>query len=237
MDESLTQSSLGPYPTLTSSETIAFRERVLTIDKYRPRYPWHGTSDPYAVFVAEVLLRKTRASDVLPKYDALVSSFPAVRVLASADVEAVRKLVRPLGLPRRADTLVEAARMVVEGHGGVFPNDARRLTRLPGVGRYIANAILCIGFGQSRPMLDEGVGRLLRRYLGVSKKSTTSADSALWNWADTLFSSCANPPAFNLSLIHLSKAVCKPRAPSCSECPLKEGCSYALKAGDAQTED
>ena len=126
----------------------------------RPQGPFH-------VLVAEVLLRRTQAERVVGPYLDLTERYPDTQDMASADVAWLREWFRPLGLVGRADLLVDAAKKVVQEHGGEVPRDLTEVESLPGMGRYSARALLCIAYGRAVPMVDESSGRLLRRLLGL----------------------------------------------------------------------
>lgn len=226
------QDDVKTYRRLGGKDTARFRSRIEFWSKAsRKAFPWHYCGDPYRVFVAEVLVRKTRAADAVGVYESLVGRYPTAESLASADIRQLRALIRPVGLPNRADVLREGCRWVVREFGGVFPSDPGALMRWKGVGRYTANAIACLAFDRSYPMVDEAVGRLVRRWLGVDATRTASSDSELWSWVAGMIPSreCRE---FNLALLHVSSEVCKPARPSCGRCPLRSECVFAAAKQD-----
>ena len=111
-------------------------------------FPWRDTTNPFHVLVAEVLLRQTQAWRVAGPYLQLIDMYPDPQSLADADVESLRKWFRPLGLVKRADRLIECARILVRKYGGQVPQGLQELEALPGIGRYSARAILCTAFGR-----------------------------------------------------------------------------------------
>ena len=119
------------------------------------------------MLVAEVLLRRTQAERVAGPYLDLVARYPYARDMADADVAWLREWFRPLGLVSRADLLIDAAKAILEKHGGEVPRELAEIESLPGLGRYSARAVLCLAHGGAVPMIDESSGRLLRRLLGT----------------------------------------------------------------------
>ncbi len=156
--------------------------------------PWRQTRDPYAILVSEVMLQQTQVARVLPRYLAWMRRWPTVEALARAPVaEAIRRW-QGLGYNRRAVFLHQAARQVAD-HG--WPDD---LTRLPGVGRYTADALACFAFGRPVLPVDVNVGRVLAR-------SGLAFDHQ-----------CAH------ALMDLGATVCLARVPRCRRCPLAAAC-------------
>jgi len=196
-------------------------------ETYGRVYPWRQESNPYYVLIAESLLRKTRARDVLGVYTTLISNYPTISDLARADVRELELAIAPLGLPSRAQLLHEAARKIVDDFAGIVPNDYKTLIRLPGIGRYTASAILCLGYGKHVAMVDEGVGRVLRRLNNIPKQHPAYEDRKLWAIAESLLPKEPDKvKKHNLALIDLAALVCRPKAPKCYSCPLKEECRY-----------
>lgn len=195
--------------------------------KYGRDFPWRNTADPFAVLVAEVLLRQTQAPRVVATYKEIVSLYPDAASLVGADLSWLKRLFIPLGLFSRSQYLVRIAKRLVEFHKGEVPSDESALRALPGVGRYATNAILCLAFGKPVPMVDEAVGRLLRRVLGLSCVTPAYEDSGLWRIAGSLVPQ-ENPKAFNLGLLDIATILCRKRKPNCNECPLTSVCEYSL---------
>ncbi len=187
-------------------------------------FPWRDATNPFHILLAEVLLRQTQAPRVVGPYTELVNMYPDPEALATADVNALRKWFRPLGLVRRADHLVECARYIVRKYEGQVPRDVKKLESLPGIGRYSARAILCMAFRHPEPMVDEGSGRVLRRVLGYEETGPAYMDKALISAAKEAVPRTSGRE-FNLGLIDIAAAHCHTRNPCCRKCPLLEHCS------------
>ena len=127
--------------------------------------PWRREVDPYRVLVSELMLVQTTVNAVIPYYERFLRQFPDVQALARAHEDEVLKAWEGLGYYRRARQLHAAARKIVEDHGGEVPRDLAALRSLPGVGRYIAGAILSFAFDQPAPIVEANSQRVLARLL------------------------------------------------------------------------
>jgi len=215
--------------TYTSSKAWAEEFTRITLDWFNAHgctFPWRTTSNPFHILVAEILLRQTQAKRVAGPYQELVSRYPDAHALAEADVEELRDWFGPLGLFKRANYLVKAAKEIAGNYCGEIPNNIEALLRLPGVGTYSARAIHCLAFGSSVPMIDESSGRLLRRVLGLGYKGPAFADRRLFEKVEVTFAG-AITKSFNLGLLDLAVQHCRPKSPDCPECPLHDLCTHA----------
>jgi A/G-specific adenine glycosylase len=212
----------------------AFAGRLLDWFARRSRdLPWRRERTPYRVWVAEVMLQQTRAETVVPYYERFLESFPTVEELADAPLEEVLKAWEGLGYYARARNLHAAARRVVAGLGGQFPDTFEGLLALPGVGRYIGGAVASIAFGQDVAAVDGNARRVLCRVFEVREDVTRSG---VQRKLDTLAAGLLPPGragAFNEALMELGATVCTPRAPLCDRCPLRDLCR-AYAAGDPE---
>lgn len=187
--------------------------------------PWRRRRDPYAIWVAEVMLQQTRVETVIPYYERFLARFPTLLDLAAASLEEVLKAWEGLGYYARARHLHRAARTLVKDHGGSFPQTLSGWRQLPGVGSYIAAAVLSIAFGQDLPAIDGNAARVLARLFAIEEDPRRPAGRRrLQALAERLL-----PPGqagdFNQALMDLGAILCTPRAPRCSECPLRAFCA------------
>jgi A/G-specific adenine glycosylase len=195
--------------------------------------PWRRTSDPYAIWVSEVMLQQTQVKTVVPYWERWVRVLPTVQALARARPEKVLKLWEGLGYYTRARNLRRAAKVIVERSGGRFPEELNEVLSLPGVGRYTAGAICSIAFNQPTPVLDGNVTRVLTRVFGIARDPRErEATALLWRLAEELVQHAAaiqrdgerHCSALNQALMELGAVVCTPRQPRCDECPLRSRC-------------
>jgi len=200
-------------------------------DRCARALPWRGERAPYRIWLSEVMLQQTQTETVKGYYARFLSAFPDVTVLAAADEQTVLKLWEGLGYYSRARNLHAAARIVAGELGGVFPDSAEGLRKLPGIGPYAANAIASIAYGEPAPALDGNQARVLSRVLAWEEVVRPPFD--LLSPATALIDK-ARPGDYNQALMDLGSAVCTPRAPKCDACPVAGHCRAF--AGDAAME-
>ena len=159
----------APVDASLDSKTAARIRRGLLgwFDRNRRDLPWRRTSDPYQIWLSEVMLQQTQVATVVPYYRRFLKRFPTVRVLAAAELDEVLRLWAGLGYYARARSLHRAALRVVDVHGGRFPADVDELLQLPGVGRYTAGAVASIAFGVRAAVVDGNVARVLSRLFAI----------------------------------------------------------------------
>lgn len=186
--------------------------------------PWRRDRDPYRILVSETMLVQTTVAAVIPYFERFLARFPTVRALAEADEADVLKAWEGLGYYRRARQLHAAAKAVVSDHGGLVPDDAGAILALPGVGRYIAGAVLSFAFDRAAPIVEANTQRVLARLLAWPDDLSKSASQArLWQAAERLVPA-EKPGRFNQAFMELGATVCTPRAPMCLICPVAPEC-------------
>jgi len=209
----------------TIARAATLRARLLRWYRRRARdLPWRATSDPYAIWVSEVMLQQTRVETVVPYYRRFLERFPDVGALAAADEDAVLAAWSGLGYYRRARSLREGARAIVERHGGRLPASLEALRALPGIGRYTAGAIASIAFDRREPVVDGNVRRVLSRLAGPGPGDAPPPERALWEIAAALVDG-PSPGDLNQAVMELGATVCTPRAPTCRACPVRTDCA------------
>ena len=192
--------------------------------KHQRQLPWRETKDPYRVWLSEVMLQQTQVKTVVPYYNRFLAAFPDVDRLAGADPQAVLKLWEGLGYYRRAHNLMAAARKVVQEWDGRLPDRRDAFRRLPGVGDYIANAVMSIAFHQPWAVVDGNVKRVLARLFRLDDPvNRSAAHPRFQDIADRLLDT-ADPATHNQALMELGALVCTPRQPNCDTCPLSTHC-------------
>lgn len=190
----------------------------------RRHLPWRETMDPYAIWVSEVMLQQTQVATVIPYYNRFMDRFPGVRHLARADLQDVLKRWEGLGYYSRARHLHRAAGVVVSRHHGKVPDDPEAFRALPGVGDYIAAAVLSIAFGRVIPVIDGNVKRVLSRLLEIDTPVNQNGSHKLF-LAPAQALICPRQPAdHNQGMMELGALVCRPKNPECAICPLAEAC-------------
>jgi A/G-specific adenine glycosylase len=186
--------------------------------------PWRKTRDPYRVWISEIMLQQTQVATVIPYYERFMAAFPDESSLAAGSEQEVLRLWEGLGYYRRARNLHAAAKAIVAEHGGKFPRTVEAVRKLPGIGRYTANAILSIALDQRLPILEANTVRLHCRLLAFrGDPATTAAAKLLWEFAEAILP-LRDTGRFNQALMELGSLVCVPRSPACGECPLADLC-------------
>ncbi len=210
-------------------------EKILTAllawyDRYKRDLPWRQTTDPYHIWVSEILAQQTRITALLPYYRRFVGQFPTVEALAAAQEDDVLKAWEGLGYYARAKNLQKAAGIVTTQYYGRLPDSFDALVRLPGIGAYTAGAILSIAFEQAVPAVDGNVLRVFARVedddidivTPKAKEKATAFVAGLMNEMAAKGQSRAG--ALTQALMELGALVCLPKTPRCIECPLAQVC-------------
>jgi A/G-specific adenine glycosylase len=196
--------------------------------------PWRRTTDPYAIWISEIMLQQTQVATAGPYYERFVRRFPTVEKLARARLDTVLKQWEGLGYYSRARNLHRAAQEIVARFGGHLPTTKDDLLTLPGVGAYTAGAVASIAFGRREPVVDGNVIRVLCRLCRIQDDPKKSAvRKEIWALAEQLLPA-ARPGDFNQALMELGSEICLPRNPRCDTCPLRAMCQARLHGDQAK---
>ena len=187
-------------------------------------YPWRENQDPYKVLVAEVLLHRTRADQVVPLYEAFLRRFPDAGSLARSTPYELVELFRSVGLHWRWKLLHAMAVELGESFDGQIPEDFEMLVSLPGISHYIASAVRCFAFGKPDVILDTNTVRVLGRLLGLTV-TDSSRRSRLFKTILEQLIDHEHPREFNFALIDLAAQICRSSSPLHDKCCLKNYCS------------
>jgi DNA (cytosine-5)-methyltransferase 1 len=197
-----------------------FRDQLLAWHAERGRsYPWRSGAAPWHVLMAEMCLHRTRADQVLPVYERLVELAPTPAELLG-NAELALQAMLPLGLRWRAKNIVAVAETLVANFGGSVPSTSPELRSLPGVGDYVANAVLCFAFGRRTVLLDTNTERIVSRIRANPSLRRTQMRMDLYDLAGR-----PGPDRdFNFALLDLGALVCRSGVPDCSHCPVRRAC-------------
>jgi DNA (cytosine-5)-methyltransferase 1 len=199
-----------------------FRTDLLAWHRKHARdFPWREQVDPWHVLMAEVCLHRTRADQARPVYEALAQLAPTPADMVK-NARRARAAMRSLGLRWRADNMIKIARALVRDHGGVVPSDSLELRQLPGVGDYVANAVLTFGFGQRTVIVDTNTSRIVGRVRGREDKTLR------WQLRLDLHGLAGRDgpnAAFNYALLDLGAKICRAGTPLCNDCPVVRHCA------------
>lgn len=190
-------------------------------------FPWRLTRDPYRILIAEVMLHRTQASQVIPIYERLVKMYPNARALHRARPRELNALLRPLGLRWRIKLISRMAEELVEKFSGRIPRDREALTALSGVSDYIAGAVRCFAWDKPEVLLDTNTVRVASRFFSVPARDSSRRSRAFKDYLGQLLDT-QHPRAFNFALLDLADALCTARRPPrTTMCPLSPWCVYA----------
>jgi A/G-specific adenine glycosylase len=213
---------------LSTGRVARFRLRLLGWHAISKRqFPWRQSeASNYVRIVVELLLQRTRAETVAAFCPSFLTRFPDWWALASADPSELEEVLKPIGLWRRRALAMTLLAQYMVGRGGQWPDNRPQLEALPAVGQYVANSVLLFIHGRREPLLDASMARLLRRYFGLSPiKADIRHDKVLHSTAYLVLAK-QNPIEINWAMLDLAAAICRPRMPRCSECPLRRACCF-----------
>lgn len=200
---------------------------VRWFDTYGRDLPWRTTSDPYEVLIAEMLLRRTTATAVARVYPAFIKRFERPQLLARARIRTIASMIDTLGLQNlRAQHLQQTAVRIVKEFKGSIPDTMEGLADLPGVGAYVASAVLNFAFHRPSPLVDGNTIHLLSRLFELEFAGPT--DRSAWDFIGS-FELGERNNAFYWGIIDIVAMVCLRRAPRCEVCPLQELCTWTRK--------
>jgi A/G-specific adenine glycosylase len=215
-----------------ASNSRDFARKVVSWQRQHGRHdlPWQGTTDPYRIWVSEIMLQQTQVGAVIGYFERFMQRFPDVGSLADAPEDEVLRLWSGLGYYARARNLRKAARMIMENHEGSFPRTAEEIAELSGVGRSTAAAIAAFAFGEHGAILDGNVKRVLARQFGIEGfPGAAKVEAKLWALADDLLPS-DGIESYTQGLMDLGATICTRSKPECGACPVSNGC-VAFLAG------
>ena len=186
--------------------------------------PWRNTTNPYYIWLSEIILQQTQVKQGLPYYSAFTAKYPTIFDLANADESDVLKLWQGLGYYSRARNLHASAKYVANDLNGVFPNTYKEIIKLKGVGDYTASAIASICFNEATAVVDGNVYRGLSRYYGIETPINTGKGFKEFKALAQDLIDKKNPATFNQAIMEFGARQCKPKNPDCTVCPINTNC-------------
>jgi A/G-specific adenine glycosylase len=179
----------------------------------------------YHKIIAEVLLQRTRAEVVNEFLPSFLERYPSWSCLSAASEKELAVLLQPLGLWRRRATSLKKLASEMASRNGCFPENRVEIESLPGVGQYIASAVMLFCGYAAEPLLDVNMARVLERFFGPRILADIRYDPYLQNLARQVIKG-SSPVLLNWAILDLAAAVCTVRNPSCDNCPLSSECQY-----------
>ncbi|MDR6845451.1 A/G-specific adenine glycosylase [Flavobacterium granuli] len=191
--------------------------------------PWRKTTDPYPIWLSEIMLQQTRVAQGTPYFLSFTTAFPTVFDLAKANEEQVLKLWQGLGYYSRARNLHKTAQTIAFEMNGIFPDNYADLLKLKGIGEYTAAAIASFSYNECVPVVDGNVFRVLSRYFDL--ETDIAQASAKKEFAALAFELMPkdNPAQFNQAIMEFGALQCVPKNPNCEECVFNNSCAALQK--------
>ena len=189
--------------------------------------PWRKTSDPYKIWISEIILQQTRVAQGINYYNQFVEEFPTVFDLAAASEDYVLKMWQGLGYYTRARNLHYTAKYIVNNYNGVFPDNFKTILSLKGIGNYTAAAIASIAFNLPHAAVDGNISRVISRYFGITAPIDSEKGKTDIQRIATDLISTKNAGIHNQAFMEFGALQCIPKSPNCNLCPVKENCYAA----------
>lgn len=187
--------------------------------------PWRTSPSPYRVWVSEIMLQQTQVVTVIPYFNRFIREFPTVFDLANADLQSILKLWEGLGYYSRARNIHKAAKQVCSQYNGILPDTYDELQTLPGIGPYVAAAIVSIAFDKPVPVVDGNVLRVFCRFWGITDDiRQPSVRKHLFTQLTPIIKQVSSPSDFNQSIMEIGALICSPKSPKCGFCPISKTC-------------
>jgi A/G-specific adenine glycosylase len=214
-------------------EPFPQKELIVWFKKNKRDLPWRTSRTPYSTWISEIMLQQTQVKQVESYFRRFLKQFPDMSTLAKAPMGKVLKTWEGMGYYSRARHLHQTAQILVSRFEGTIPSHYEELLKLPGIGRSTAGAILSLAFGQSWPVLDGNIRRVLIRFFYVNQDpNKRETIGQLWKLASQILP-LKKAGLVNEALMELGAIVCAPKNPSCSSCPLQRGCRGLLSGQPA----
>lgn len=190
--------------------------------------PWRNTTNPYFIWLSEIMLQQTRVAQGMPYFLSFTKAFPTVYDLAKASEQEVLKLWQGLGYYSRARNLHKTAQYVAFELNGIFPENYKGLLSLKGVGDYTAAAIASFSYNEAVPVVDGNVFRVLSRIFDIEADISQPSSKKIFQELAFELMPKDEPAIFNQAIMEFGALQCVPKNPDCINCVMNDGC-LALK--------
>ncbi|SEO87916.1 A/G-specific DNA-adenine glycosylase [Mucilaginibacter gossypiicola] len=186
--------------------------------------PWRNTTDPYVIWLSEIILQQTRVEQGMPYFYRFLEKYPNVSSFAAAHEDEILKLWQGLGYYSRGRNMLKTAQLVQELHSGRFPDSYDELIKLKGIGEYTAAAIASFAANEAKAVVDGNVYRVLARYLGIYEPINSTGGKKTFQKVADDFLNKKFPGLHNQAMMEFGAMLCKPKNPNCGICPIRAGC-------------
>jgi len=207
-------------------DALSFRKALVAWGQKNFRtFPWRLTKDPYCILMAEIMLHRTQAPQVVPVYERFIERYPDVPVLAQATSNELHGALCSLGLRWRVTLVHTMAAELMARFNGQVPREKESLFSLPGVSEYISGAVRCFAWNLPEPLIVTNTVRVVGRLFGLVVKDSSRRNRQFRELIESLVEP-GDSRAYNFALLDLAEGVCmKKRPPACKECPVHKWCS------------
>lgn len=211
--------------TWTQGKIESFQDDLLAWYHHEKRdLPWRESTDPYRVWVSEIMLQQTQVVTVIPYFNRFMEWFPTIEDLANAEEDKLLKAWEGLGYYSRVRNMQHAAKEMVETFNGKMPQTIEDILSLKGIGPYTGGAIGSIAFSLPEPAIDGNVMRVYSRLFCLSDDIALPKTRKVFDKYVRETMSQTEPGDFNQALMDLGATICTPTKPSCETCPIKHYC-------------
>ena len=206
--------------------TIISKSILIWYKKNKRDLPWRKSTDPYKIWLSEIMLQQTQVSTVIPYYNNWIEKYPTINSISNASLDCLLKLWEGLGYYSRCRNFYKSCQIINNKFDGSIPHDQLTFRSFPGVGAYTAGAVLSIAFNKKIPAIDGNINRVACRLLGI-KNLTQINKKRIYNKILAMVQ-VDIPGDLNQALMDIGSLICKPRDPKCSICPIKQACKAFL---------
>lgn len=192
---------------------------------YKRDFIWRHDPSPYKIMIAEFMLQRTKAEQVEPVLKNFLTKYPDLCKLVNARERSVARFTNNLGLHKRGQNFINAAKYIVDQYQGRYPEEREALLTIPGIGDYVAGAMLTVCFNKPEYVIDANIARFINRYYGLHlkgeirrKKEVIEKAKKLFNYSDTR--------SLLFALLDFTALICRPLNPDHVKCMLNKTCKY-----------
>lgn len=203
---------------------------------YYRDFIWRHNIEPYKILIAEFMLHRTRAEQVEPVYRKFLEKYPDIISLSNASYQEITFVTENLGLHWRSKHFLDAAIYISSEFNGKIPDTREQLLKIPGVGDYVAGAILTVCFRKREYVIDSNIARFINRYYNLGLAGEIRRLKIIKDFAIELFN-YKNTRRFLFTLLDFCALRCKPIKPLCDQCPIHAECLFEIyKNSEVDTE-
>ncbi len=215
------------------SEKYISKSLIKWYEANKRELPWRDISDPYRIWISEIILQQTRVNQGLSYYLRFIERFPNVKALAIANEDEVLKYWQGLGYYSRARNLHKTAQIIAEKHKGKFPNSYTDIVLLKGIGAYTAAAVCSFAYNQAYAVVDGNVYRVLSRLFAIETPIDSNKAKKEFSELATNLLDKSKPGIHNQAIMEFGALQCVPVQPDCNACPFQKTCkAYKLDLVD-----